>query len=81
MYILSHKNHPNCKRAGFFEVDISLKDFRKLFPEASSRFNNLRKYTIDPSIQDINKNTNLSVHWEPIKQGRSVVGMRFGCVE
>lgn len=81
MYILSHKNHPNCKRNGFFEVEISLENFRNLFPEASSRFNNLRKYTIDPSIQDINKNTNLSIHWEPIKQGRLVVGMRFGCVE
>ncbi|WGM08695.1 replication initiation protein [Arsenophonus nasoniae] len=40
MYILSHKNHPNCKRDGFFEVDISLKDFRKLFPEASSWLGN-----------------------------------------
>lgn len=81
MYILSHKNHPKCKRNGYFEVDISLDDFRSLFPESSKRFNNLRKYTIEPSIQDINENTDISVHWQPITHGRTVVGMRFGCVE
>ncbi|WP_063657612.1 replication initiation protein [Candidatus Arsenophonus triatominarum] len=81
MYLLSHKSHPRCKKDNFFEVDISLDDFHELFPDASSRFDNLKKRTIEPAIQDINEHTNISVHWEPIKQGRSVVGMRFGCVE
>lgn len=81
MYILSHKNHPRCKRDGFFEVGISIKDFRELFPDASSRFDNLKTRTIEPAIQDINENTNLSVHWEPVRQGRSVIGIKFGCVE
>ncbi|WP_162505730.1 replication initiation protein [Candidatus Arsenophonus triatominarum] len=36
---------------------------------------------MEPAIPDISEHTNISVHWEPIKQGRSVVGMRFGCVE
>ncbi|HGJ5890460.1 MAG TPA: replication initiation protein [Arsenophonus apicola] len=81
MYLLSHKSHPRCKKNNFFEVDISLDDFHELFPDASSRFDNLKKRTIEPAIQDINEHTNISVHWEPIKHGRSVVGMRFGCVE
>lgn len=81
MYILSHKNHPRCKRDGFFEVDLSLADFKSLFPESSARFVDLKRKTIEPAINDINENTDLSVHWEPIRQGRTVVGMRFGCVE
>lgn len=81
MYILSHKNHPRCKRDGFFEIDLSLVDFKALFPESSARFVDLKRKTIEPAIRDINENTDLSVHWEPIRQGRTVVGMRFGCVE
>ncbi len=81
MYILSHKSHPRCKRDGFFEVDITIDDFRTLFPDSSKRFVDLKRKTIEPAVHDINENTDISVHFEPIRQGRMVTGLRFGCVE
>lgn len=42
-----------------------------------SRFFNLRKRIIEPSIDDINKSTNLIVQWEIIKKGKTITGLAF----
>ncbi|ABN42249.1 gp45 [Sodalis phage phiSG1] len=81
MYLISCKNHPLCKRNGFFEVSILIDDFKTLFSTNCARFFDLKKKSIDPAIQDINTYSNISVHCKTVKEGRSVVALRFGCVE
>jgi plasmid replication initiation protein len=41
------------------------------------RFYDLKKYIIEPSVTNINISTNLTVEWDAIKNGRTIVGLLF----
>lgn len=58
---------------------ISLEKLRELLElkDQYSRFYDLKKYIIDPSIVDINEKTNLTVEWDVIKKGRNITGLMF----
>ena len=46
------------------------------------RFDNFRQRIIEPSIKDINENSNLVLrHWETITEGRKVVGIKLTAIE
>lgn len=81
LYVLSHKNHPACKKNDHCEVYISIDDFRSIFPKVSRRFADIKRFTIEPAIRDINANTDLSIFWKPIKTGKSVTGIKFIFIE
>lgn len=53
-----------------------LKD-RLEIAEQYARFYNLKKRIIEPSIEDINKNTDLFVDWDVRKKGRVITGLIF----
>lgn len=81
MILASNKSHPKCKRKGFFEVDISIDELREIFPDASNRTSDFIRRTIEPSVLDINRNSNFSVTFQAVRRGRNVQFLRFGCVE
>ena len=62
------------------EVIIQVSDLHEMLnTPASSRknFAELKRYVLDKAHKDILKYTNLYYEYEPIKQGRSVVAVRF----
>lgn len=73
LYHLS-KKHQNL--GGF---QISLDDlFKQLgLPESYKRISNLKDRVIEPSLDEISTNTDITVSYENIKKGRSVVGLQF----
>jgi plasmid replication initiation protein len=59
---------------------IALKDLRQLIGAHEKSYNNysaFRTRVIDLSLRQINEHTNLSVMYEPVMQGRAVVGIEF----
>lgn len=68
------KKHQNM--GGF---QISLDDlFEQLgLPESYRRIGNLKDRVINPSLDEITKNTDIDLTYENVKKGRSVVGFKF----
>ena len=60
-------------------VTISIEELKTTLklPKSYSRFNNLSSKILEPSINDINCNTDIFVHYTLIKENRSVVGINF----
>lgn len=60
-------------------VTVDLLDFREMLAltAAYSRFSNLKARIIQPSIDQVNQHTDLSVTWLPIREKRSVVAIKF----
>lgn len=59
---------------------ITLKDLRQLIGAHEKSYNNysaFRTRVIDLSLRQINEHTNLLVTYEPVMQGRAVVGVEF----
>ena len=58
---------------------LSLEKLSELFELRGQypRFYDLKKRVIEPAINEINENTTLNVEWEPIKKGRTVIGLFF----
>ena len=42
-----------------------------------NRFYNLKKRILEPSINDINTSTSLSVEWDVVKKGKTITGLSF----
>ena len=59
---------------------IDIQDFRKklgVLDSEYSRFNNFKVRVLDPSIKQINENTDITIKVEQHKTGRSVTGFSF----
>ena len=58
---------------------ISLDDlFEQLgLPKSYKRIGNLKDRVINPSLDEITKNTDIDLTYENVKKGRSVVGFKF----
>ena len=68
------------KKTGKGWLDISLDDLRfrfGLLPAEYKRMFDFKKYVLDCSIDDLNKNTDLTATYTQRKQGRVIVGFRF----
>jgi len=61
------------------EKFITLKKLKESLEltEQYSRFYNLKKRIIEPSIDNINQSTDLYVDWDVVKKGRCITGLRF----
>ncbi|MEG1825547.1 MAG: replication initiation protein, partial [Cloacibacillus sp.] len=62
------------------EITISVSELHEMLdtPESSRQnFAELRRYILEKAHKDITAHTSLRYEWEPIKQGRSVVSVRF----
>jgi plasmid replication initiation protein len=59
---------------------ITIKDLRQSFQietKKYSRFTDLRKWVLLPSIKEIEEKTNWTIIWKPIKTGRKVTSINF----
>ena len=58
---------------------INLVDFRNMLDitDKYSKFSDLRKRVLEPSMKELNQCTDLSISYEPIKQGRTIVAIAF----
>lgn len=58
---------------------IYLEKLRSLFELTSEypRFYDFKRRILQPSIDEINKNTDISVDWDVIKKGRTITGLNF----
>lgn len=58
---------------------ITLEKLRELLEikDQYPRFYDLKKYVIQPSINEINEKTNLVVEWDTVKKGRNITGLIF----
>lgn len=62
------------------EVVISLEDLYfslNVPPTVQKRFGDVRRYILNLAQKEITTYTNMDFDWEPIKQGRSIVAIRF----
>lgn len=61
------------------ERSISLARLREMFDlgDKYQRLNNFRQRVLDPSVEEINEQTNLTVTVTPERKGRKVVGFHF----
>lgn len=72
--------HLDNKKTGKGWLDISLEELRfrlGLLPTEYDRMDNFKRKILDYSVNEINKNTNLSVSYEQKKQGRVITGFVF----
>ena len=60
------------------EIIISLQDLFDMLevPESMKRYPDFRRFVLEKAHKDINK-TSFYYEWEPVKQGRSVVAIKF----
>lgn len=58
---------------------IPLADLHEMLntPDSLQRYPDFRRYVIEKAHKDITEKTTLSYEWEPVKQGRAVVAVRF----
>lgn len=61
------------------KLETDLSDLREMLELGStySRFSNMKARVIQPAIDQINQFTDLHVSWEPIREKRAVVALRF----
>ena len=61
------------------QFSISLEDLSKNLDlsESYTRIDNIKKRVIDPSLEEINEKTDITMIYANIKQGRRVVGFKF----
>lgn len=60
--------------------DISLEDFRKklgVLPNEYQTMWNFKSRVLDKAVQQINKNTDITVEYEQLKDGRNITGFAF----
>jgi plasmid replication initiation protein len=67
------------KNSRYRKREFSLDEFREFLDPKSSykRFTDLRRYVIEKGVKEINKKTDLTVTWEPVRNGRKTVGLVF----
>lgn len=73
-YHLAKKN----QAIGSFQISLDELFAQLGLPESyRTRMNNLKSRVIEPSLDEISKNTDIELSYENIKRGRSVVGFKF----
>lgn len=62
------------------ECYYSLEDFKKnlvLTQKSYNQFGNITAKVITPALNEINKKTDITLEYIPVKQGRKVIGLKF----
>lgn len=84
--LLSHikkaKNTHNKKGSNLesHTIKISIPRFRALFPDLSKRFDDLKKRTLIPALEQIQTLTDISLAWETIKTGKTVTDIEINYI-
>ena len=59
----------------------SLREIFQLEKKKYTRFADLRKWVIEPSIREINEKTKWEVSWVPVKTGKRITSVSFSFTE
>lgn len=64
---------------GLGKTDIAINDLRTNLdvPKSYHDLSNFKKRVLDPSCEEISKNTDIKLSYETVKRGRSVIAIRF----
>lgn len=64
---------------GLGKIDVPLADLKNNLdvPKSYQDLSNFKKRVLDPSCDEISKNTDIKVNYETVKRGRSVIAIRF----
>src|SRR5690606_23954964 len=62
---------------GKFELSLDRIKTELGLPKSYDRISNLKTRVLEPSLEEINSQTDLNLTYENIKEGRTVVGFRF----
>lgn len=64
---------------GLGKIDVHIDDLKNNLdvPKSYQDLSNFKKRVLDPSCQEITKNTDIKVSYETVKRGRSVIAIRF----
>ena len=62
---------------GKFELSLDRIKTELGLPKSYDRMSNLKTRVLEPSLEEINSQTDLNLTYENIKEGRTVVGFRF----
>lgn len=67
------------KYEGMGGFSISLDDYRGQLqtPDSYDKINNLKSNAVDKPIKEINEKTDITITYENVKRGRTVVGLKF----
>lgn len=60
-----------------FTYKISMVRFRATFPEISSKFEDVKKFTLKPALEQIQSLTDISLTWKTIKTGKKVTDIEI----
>ncbi|WP_063657709.1 replication initiation protein [Candidatus Arsenophonus triatominarum] len=58
-------------------LKLSILQIRKIFPNISKEFNNIKKFTLMPAFEQIQSLTEISLNWRTIKTGRSITDIEI----
>lgn len=58
-------------------LQIELDDLIQRLGVEYTRFTDIRRYVIDPAVEELRSKSKLEISWEPIKEGRKVKAVRF----
>lgn len=67
------KSHQKNNREWYFDLDELKHRLNVNYP----RWPDLRRYVLDPAVDEINKYSDIKVRYEPVKEGRKVVRVWF----
>lgn len=61
------------------EWEVATDDLRHMIGIAGKypRWNSFKQWVIDPSLSEINKQSDIKVSYNPLKRGRSIIGLEF----
>lgn len=65
------------RKTGWLQVSVD--DFRErlMLADTYKRFDNLRARVIQPAVNELQQKSNLTISWDPIREGRKVVSLLF----
>jgi plasmid replication initiation protein len=84
-WLMSYKELDRCKKANdvivtdAIEIDW-MKERAGLVGKTYQEFKFFRRDLLEPAIELINAKTDISIHWEPLKKGRSIYAIVFSYV-
>ena len=59
------------------EIEFDIDDLKIKLNAPYVNFKDFRRFSLEPATREINQYTDIEISWEPIKQGRKVIAVKF----
>lgn len=80
LYTYFIKNEFRFNQLEKYEMSLKIEDLKALLDLKETKYDrwvDFRRYVLDKIVQEINENTDLSLTYDTVKKGRSVIGVKF----